>query len=52
MELGNAKELELVIDVLSTDAVKITPGDRIIIEDWGGDQPLYGTVRYIEPSAL
>jgi HlyD family secretion protein len=52
IELGNAKELELVIDVLSSDAVKIDPGDRIIIEDWGGDRPLYGMVRYIEPSAF
>ena len=50
--IGNPKGLEVVVDVLSTDAVKIEPGDRIIIDGWGGDRELEGIVRYIEPSAF
>jgi HlyD family secretion protein len=49
MELGNPAELEIVVDLLSTDAVKIKPGDRVIIDDWGGDTPLEGKVRLVEP---
>lgn len=50
--LGNTQNLELVIDVLSTDAVKIKPGTQIFIDRWGGEGTLEGKVRYIEPSAF
>ncbi len=49
MELGDPAELEIVVDLLSTDAVKIKAGDRVIIDDWGGDTPLEGRVRLVEP---
>ncbi len=52
IELGNPEELELVIDVLSTDAVKIKPGDQIVVDQWGGPEPLAATVSYIEPAAF
>jgi len=52
VELGDPANLELEIDVLSTDAVKIEPGDTIILEHWGGEHPLRGTVRLIEPGAF
>lgn len=52
IELGNPGELELVIDVLSTDAVQIQPGDPIIVDQWGGTDPLSATVSYIEPAAF
>lgn len=52
IELGNPGELELVIDVLSTDAVKINPGDQIVVDQWGGSEPLAATVAYIEPAAF
>jgi HlyD family secretion protein len=52
LEIGDAALLELVIDVLSQDAVKISAGDRVIVEQWGGDRPLHGTVRLVEPSAF
>jgi HlyD family secretion protein len=52
LELGDAAQLELVIDVLSEDAVKIRPGNRVIVDQWGGDRPLEGSVRLIEPSAF
>ncbi len=52
IELGNSTELELVIDVLSADAVKISPGDSILVEQWGGSTPLTATVSHIEPAAF
>ncbi|MEM1253868.1 MAG: HlyD family efflux transporter periplasmic adaptor subunit [Cyanobacteria bacterium P01_H01_bin.21] len=52
VELGDPGDLELVIDVLSTDAVQIRPGDPIIIDQWGGSEPLEATVSYIEPAAF
>lgn len=50
--IGDPKGLEVVVDVLSTDAVRIEPGDRIMIEGWGGEKTLEGIVRYLEPSAF
>ena len=52
LEIGNATKLELVIDVLSADAVKIAPGDAILIEQWGGSETLTATVTTIEPAAF
>ncbi len=52
VELGDRQNIELVIDVLSRDAVKIQPGDRISIEHWGGEQELTARVKYIEPAAF
>lgn len=52
IEVGDPSDLELVIDVLSTDAVSIEPGQRIIVEHWGGPRPLEATVRLVEPSAF
>jgi len=52
LELGDPSNLELEVDVLSTDAVKIEPGDKINLEHWGGKEPLTGVVRIIEPSAF
>jgi HlyD family secretion protein len=52
LEVGDPSDLEIVVDVLSTDAVRIEPGARMIIEHWGGHQPLSARVRHIEPSAF
>jgi len=52
IEVGDASQLEIVIDVLSRDAVTIQPGDRIHITQWGGDDPLAAQVAYLEPSAF
>lgn len=52
LEVGNANRLEVVIDVLSEDAVRIRPGDRLIVEEWGGERPLDGVVSVVEPSAF
>lgn len=49
IELGNPRDLEIVTDLLSSDAVKISPGARVRIENWGGEGALTGRVRLIEP---
>ena len=50
MEIGNIEEdLEVVVELLSTDAVQVKPGDRVIIDKWGGIGPLSGVVDRIDP---
>jgi len=49
IEVGDPRELEIVTDLLSADAVRIEPEQRVLIEEWGGDQALEGRVRRIEP---
>lgn len=52
LEVGDPSALEVVVDVLSTDAVRIAPGMPVAIERWGGDAPLPGRVLRVEPSAF
>ena len=52
IELGNPSDLEVVVDLPSSEAVRIPSTAAVIIEAWGGDQPLSGRVRQIEPSAF
>lgn len=52
LEIGDPHDLEVRIDVLSQDAVRIRPGQRIVIEHWGGEAPLTAWVRRVEPSAF
>jgi HlyD family secretion protein len=47
--VGDPSSLEVVIDLLSADAVKVTPGMKVYFDRWGGDEPLAGRVRTIEP---
>lgn len=47
-----SKHLEVVVDVLSTDAVRITPGAMMWLEGWGGPSPLRARVRRVEPYAF
>ncbi|HVW86064.1 MAG TPA: efflux RND transporter periplasmic adaptor subunit, partial [Bryobacteraceae bacterium] len=47
--LSNPNRLEIVVDVLSTDAVKIRPGAPVLIENWGGPATLHARVRLVEP---
>jgi len=49
LEIGDPAEMEIVADLLSTDAVKVRAGQRVLIEAWGGDEPLGGEVRRVEP---
>jgi len=52
LEIGDPDDLEIRIDVLSEDAVKIRPGNLVRIEHWGGPQPLEAFIRRVEPSAF
>lgn len=52
VELGDPRNLEVEIDVLSADAVRIHPGSKLTVNHWGGQQPLRGTVRVVEPAAF
>jgi HlyD family secretion protein len=47
--LGEPDKIEIVADVLSTDAVKIQPGANVLLVGWGGDHPLRARVRLVEP---
>lgn len=51
MTIGDPSRLEIVADVLSTDAVKIAAGADVLIDQWGGDRVLKGRVRLVEPYA-
>jgi HlyD family secretion protein len=52
LEIGDSTDLEVEVDVLSEDAVRIAPGARVLIEDWGGPRPIESRVRLVEPSAF
>ncbi len=52
LEVGDPLDLEIVADLLSVDAVKVTPGQRVIIDRWGGEHPLEARVRVVEPLAF
>lgn len=52
LEIGDVSKLELVIDVLSSDALKIQPGDMILIDRGSDTQPIKAKVRVVEPSAF
>lgn len=52
IEIGDPRALEVEVDVLSADAVRINPGTRVIFERWGGDGTLEGKVSKIEPGGF
>lgn len=52
LEIGAPSDLEIVIDVLSTDAVQIAPGAMLYVERWGKAEALKARVRRIEPAAF
>jgi HlyD family secretion protein len=50
--VGDPSQLEVVIDLLSTEAVKVKPGMPVLLEAWGGEHPLQARVRVVEPLAF
>jgi HlyD family secretion protein len=50
--VGDPNHLEVVIDLLSTEAVKVKAGMPVLLEGWGGDRPLRARVRVVEPLAF
>lgn len=52
LEIGDPERIEIVADLLSTDAVRVPQGAPVLVEHWGGPEPLTGTVRRVEPSGF
>jgi HlyD family secretion protein len=52
MEIGQPEALEIVVDLLSQDAVKVEAGARAYLENWGGEAPLLARVQRVEPSGF
>ncbi len=52
LELGDTRGLEIVAELLTTDALQARPGGRVLIERWGGEGVLQGRVRLVEPGAF
>jgi HlyD family secretion protein len=52
LELGDTRRLEVEVEVLSRDAVRIEPGGRVLFERWGGADTLEGVVRTVEPAGF
>ena len=53
MEIGDVEgQLEVVVELISSDAVQVAPGNRVIVEDWGGPQALDGVVERVDPFAV
>jgi HlyD family secretion protein len=52
LELGDTRQLEIVAELLTGDALRVRPGAAVLIERWGGSGTLQGEVRLIEPSAF
>lgn len=51
-ELGDCGQLEVVADLLSSDAIQVSPGATMLIDGWGGTDTLRARLRRIEPSAV
>jgi len=52
LEVGDPRRLEVEVEVLSRDAVRIEPGGRVLFERWGGEDVLEGVVRTVEPTGF
>jgi len=49
LEIGDPASLEIEVDLLSSDAVRVSPGMAVRLHRWGGDAPLAARVRRVEP---
>ncbi|MEI8103139.1 MAG: HlyD family efflux transporter periplasmic adaptor subunit, partial [Chlorobium sp.] len=52
VDIGDPSAIELVIDVLSSDAIMVRQGSRVLITNWGGDKQLQGVVKTVVPAAF
>jgi HlyD family secretion protein len=52
LEIGDPQQLEIVSDLLSTDAVKVKAGYRAMVDQWGGERTLDAKVRRVEPAGF
>ncbi len=52
IEIGDTQRMEVVTELLTTDALAAKAGSRVMIERWGGPVVLEGRVRSVEPAAF
>ena len=53
VEIGDiAGDLEVLVELLSTDAVQVAPGNKVLIDNWGGSGSLSGVVSRVEPQGF
>ncbi|MEJ2602827.1 MAG: HlyD family efflux transporter periplasmic adaptor subunit [Gammaproteobacteria bacterium] len=52
LTLGDPLDLEVEVELLSADAVRLEPGLPVKLHRWGGEEPLDGEVRIVEPAAF
>ncbi|MFT3817018.1 MAG: HlyD family efflux transporter periplasmic adaptor subunit [Rubrivivax sp.] len=52
IEIGDTRQLEIVAELLTTDALQARPGSPVRVERWGGPAALDGRVRRVEPAAF
>lgn len=52
LDVGDPSELEVVVEALTTDAVRVRPGTRMLLVEWGGADTLEARIRLVEPSAF
>jgi HlyD family secretion protein len=52
IDIGDPEKLEVKVEVLSADAVKMKPGTPVLFERWGGNSILSGKVRVVEPAGF
>jgi len=48
-EVGNPERLEVEVDLLSSDAVRVREGASVVFDGWGGETVIEGRVRRVEP---
>lgn len=51
-QISRGEAMELVVDLLTQEAVQVSQGDRMLISGWGGSEVLEARVQYIEPEAF
>jgi HlyD family secretion protein len=51
IEIGHPGDLEIIADLLSTEAVRVSPGARVRIDGWGGE-PVEGKVARVDPAGF
>lgn len=51
LDIGDPRRLEIVAELLTTDAIQAQPGRRAVVERWGGP-PVAAVVRRVEPGAF
>ena len=52
VEVGSTERLQVEAEILSRDAVRIQPGSRVILDQWGGDEMLEATVLQVDPQGV